>query len=531
MKQPLQSLVERYVNSSVVERESQSSLAINEIDADDQLVNLADETAYLYGGTAASEQVTTKQHHNFPESFSTATPKTFPAESVDWSASLQTVLDEPPSSLPYHIVLGGMIFGMVIVAWATVGQIDEVGKASGRLVPQGESYKIHAVVPGKVARIDAKEGDSVAAGEVIAQLDREIALNEVERLAQESAAYKTQLIQTQVLIDKTQLEAKTRVAINNAEIKAQEAVINQAQAKIESQKVAIAQGQQKSQINQSLVAQLNVAASAEKERLERLKSLAAQGAISKDQIFQAQQNLGDRQRSITQQIGESQQAVTESKRLQADLRQVLAEAQQLQQQLAQKQAEGNTAQIQAEQTIQKLQVEKTQLYAKMQQTEKLLQQSKAQLRQLSLAAPVNGTILSLNIKNSGEVVQPGQTIAEVAPENAPLILETVLPTQEAGFIKVGNIAKVKFDAYPYQDYGVITGKVISISPDSQPDEKLGSVYRVGIALDRDYVKTNQQTIQFKPGQTASAEIIIRRRRIADMLLEPIKQLQKGGINL
>jgi hemolysin D len=265
--------------------------------------------------------------------------------------------------------------------------------------------------------------------------------------------------------------------------------------------------------------------------LNRLASLAEQGAISKDQIFQAQQNLGDRQRSITQQIGESQQAITQSQRLQADLRQAIAEAQQIQEQLIQKQAEGSTVQLQAQQTIQKLQVEKTQLHAKMQQTEKLLQQSKAQLKQLSLAAPVNGTVLSLNINNSGEVVQPGQTIAELAPQNAPLILETVLPTQEAGFIKIGNTAKVKFDAYPYQDYGVITGKVISISPDSKPDEKLGAVYRVGIALDRNYVKTHHQTVKFKVGQTASAEIIIRRRRIADMLLEPIKQLQKGGINL
>ncbi|MBD2356555.1 HlyD family type I secretion periplasmic adaptor subunit [Tolypothrix sp. FACHB-123] len=495
------------------------------------LLDLSSETAYLYGGTAASEQVMTKQRHNLPEDFAPATPKTFPAESVDWSGSLQTVLDDPPSSLPYHIVLGGIIFGMSVVAWATVGQIDEVGKASGRLVPQGEPYKIHAVVPGKLARINVKEGETVTAGQVLAQLDREIALNEVERLAQESASYKTQLTQTQALIEKTHLEAKTRVAITNAEIKAQEAVINQAKAKIESQKVAIAQGQQKADLSKSLVAQLDVAASAEQERLERLKSLAEQGAISKDQIFQAQQNLGDRQRSITQQLGESQQAITESQRLQADLRQVLAEAQQLQEQLAQKHAEGNTVQIQAQQTIQKLQVEKTQLFAKMQQTEKLLQQSKAQLRQLSLAAPVDGMVLSLNVKNSGEVVQPGQTIAELAPENAPLILETVIPTQEAGFIQLGNQAKVKFDAYPYQDFGVITGKVISISPDSKPDEKLGTVYRVSIALDRNYVKKNHQTVKFKAGQTASAEIIIRRRSIADMILEPIKQLQKGGINL
>jgi HlyD family secretion protein len=52
-----------------------------------------------------------------------------------------------------------------------------------------------------------------------------------------------------------------------------------------------------------------------------------------------------------------------------------------------------------------------------------------------------------------------------------------------------------------------------------------------VALDRNSVTANNQTIHFKTGQTATADIIIRHRRIADILLDPIRQLQKGGINL
>ncbi len=558
MKILLKSQLNKDRYSSTVPPTTKSYLTINELEEEDVVLDSSLEAGSLYGGTAASVGLNPNQPpektHFKPET----TKASFPQPTENWSGALQTVLDEPPSSLPSQIVLGGIIFGMAVATWATVAQIDEVGKASGRLVPQGDSYKIHTLVPGKVARIDIKEGETVKAGQVIAQLDKELALNEVERLVQERASYQTQLIQTQALIEKTQLEAKTRVAISQAEVKGQEAVISQVNAKIQSQEVAIAQGQERANIGQSLLEQLNNDAVAQKERLERLKSLVEQGALSKDQVFQAQQNLGDRQRTITQQTGEIQQAVNDSKRLQAELQRVLAEAQQLQAQLTQKQAESNTVQLQAEQTIQRLQVEKTQIYAKIQQTDKLIQQAKAQLKRLSLTAPViqqtdkliqqakaqlkrlsltapvDGMVLSMNIANSGEVVQPGQTIAELAPENAPLVLETVLPTQEAGFIKVGNTAKVKFDAYPYQDYGVIMGKVISISPDSKQDQRLGAVYRVGISLDRNYVTTNNpnnQTVQFKPGQTATAEIIIRRRRIADILLDPIKQLQEGGSSL
>ena len=129
------------------------------------------------------------------------------------------------------------------------------------------------------------------------------------------------------------------------------------------------------------------------------------------------------------------------------------------------------------------------------------------------------------------MVQSGQTIAEIAPHNSPLILSALLPNQEAGFVKTDMPVQIKLDAYSYQDYGTIPGKIISISADTESNEELGAVYRVEIELERDYVTENHQAIKFKPGQTATANIIIRQRRIIDVLLDPIKQLQKDGINL
>jgi HlyD family secretion protein len=91
--------------------------------------------------------------------------------------------------------------------------------------------------------------------------------------------------------------------------------------------------------------------------------------------------------------------------------------------------------------------------------------------------------------------------------------------------------KVKFDAYPYQDYGIVTGEVTYISPDSKANEQFGVVYQVEVELDRNHITEKGRPIQFKAGQTATAEIIIRRRRIADILLEPFRELQEGGISL
>jgi HlyD family secretion protein len=50
-------------------------------------------------------------------------------------------------------------------------------------------------------------------------------------------------------------------------------------------------------------------------------------------------------------------------------------------------------------------------------------------------------------------------------------------------------------------------------------------------LDRNYINHNQEKIQFKVGQTAQAEIITRRRRIAEVIFEPLQKLREGGLNL
>lgn len=341
------------------------------------------------------------------------------------------------------------------------------------------------------------------AGQVLVEMNSQLAMSEVERLQQMLASDKIQLSQTQALIDRTRLEAKTRAAIADADFKGQEAAIAETKAKAVTTRELLTQGR--------------TDAAAYQARQERLKPFVEQGALAREQLFEAEQAVRDRQRSITQNQGELQQALAEANRLQAGL--------------IQKQAEKRTIQLEAQQRIQQMEVEITQLQAKIAETKNLLNNARAKLVERFLYAPVDGIVSSLNIRNIGEVVQPGQTIAEMSPHNVPLVLSANLVNQEAGFVKTGMPVQVKLDAYPYQDYGIVPGKVISISPDAKPDERLGPIYRVEVALDRNYVTAKHQKITFKAGQTASADIIIRRRRIADILLEPFRQLQKGGIDL
>ena len=509
------------------------------------------EAVSIYGGVA-SETMTVSPTSNLSSALDTTNSR--------WSSSLQTILDQPSATLPQRLILGGIAFCTAFIVWSWFGQIEEVGKAQGKLVPKGDTYKVEPIELGKVSHIAVQEGEQVRAGQVLIELDMELAQKEVERIEQLLNAYQTELAQKQTLLEGVHLQARTHARISASETLAQQAAIAWSQEKAAIARQMLAQQQSEmvayrarqtqlqplSSLTQAHLEQLRSEIIAHQNRLDRLRPLAEEGAISqevvfqaeqahrqtqqqltqsqlqdvtnaREQLFQAEQSLREMESRITQSRGELTSAIKETERLQAELRQ--------------KQAERHRMELETQQKTQQLAVEITQIKGKITETKNLLVTAQAKLKSKFLKSPIDGTILSLDLQNIGKVVQAGQTLVEIAPLGKPLVLSAILPNQEAGFLEIGMSAQVKFDAYPYQDYGVIPSKVISISPDVESNERLGEVYRVEVALERDHITDNQKPIKLKAGQTASVDIIIRRRRILDVLLDPIRKLQQDGIDL
>ena len=482
------------------------------------------------------------------------------AERTNWSRSLQSLLDQPPAALPQYLMAWGIVFCLVFGCWAWFGKFEEIGRAKGKLVPEGGAYKVHPVELGKVTKLVVKEGEAVTAGQVLVELDPELSKKEVERLEQMLSSYQAQLVQQQTLLERLHSEAQSRAAIASAEVLAQRLALAQAQKKtttirqlllqlrLEASAYQDRQTRLKpvSTIAQHRIAQLQAEITANKERLQRLKPLEQEGAISQEFIFQAEQAVRQSQQQLTQiqlqnltntdeQIFQIEQSLREINtritQSQGDLSTAVKEAEQLEAGLAQKQAEEIRTKLETQRQIKQLEMEITQLKAKIAETQNLLVSARTQLEQRFLRAPVGGTILSLNLSNIGEVVKAGQTLAEIAPQGSTLVLSARLPNKEAGFVEEGMAVKVKLDAYPFQDYGIISGTVTSISSDTKSDKELGEIYRVKVNLDRDHITQEGETIKFKAGQTATAEIVIRRRRIVEILLDPFRKLHKDGINL
>jgi hemolysin D len=455
------------------------------------------EARAIRGGVASPEAIAP-----LPASVSSSMPAFTPTQppSPHWSLPLQNMLDQPPSSLPWRLAVAGVLFCSVFGSWAWFGQIQEVSSAAGKLIPKGEVYKVQPTAQAEVVRVLIREGETVKAGQVLAELDRRLINTEIEGFKESIQADQLQLLQTQTLIDRTQLEIQTRQAISAAQMQSQVAAIESAQMDTNTY--------------QQLLTDLQAEMNAYQNRLDRLQPLVNEGAISQDHLFEVEQSLRQRQQAVTQNQG--------------DLQKNVASIEQLQAKLAETKAEGQQSQLETQQKLQQFKIQVNQLQSKIAATENALKSAKTKLESTFIYAPVGGVVTALKLHNIGEVTKPGETFAEIMPQGASLILSASLPNQEAGFVKEGMPVKMKFNAFPYQRYGTVSGKVVFVAPDATIDEQLGSVYRIEVALDRS--NSNQQSL-LKAGQTATAEVVTRQRRIIDILLDPLKRLQKSDLSL
>jgi multidrug efflux pump subunit AcrA (membrane-fusion protein) len=169
------------------------------------------------------------------------------------------------------------------------------------------------------------------------------------------------------------------------------------------------------------------------------------------------------------------------------------------------------------------------LESEIEDSQSKIQSLKLQLQQKTLKSPTAGQVFQLSIQSPGTLIQAGTMVAEIAPEQSNLIVRAQMPISESGSLRKGLPVKLKFDAYPFQSYGIIEGELLKISPTSTeketPDGKL-TVYNLEIAMKQNCIKNESKCISLRPGDTTTAEVIIRQRRIIDSILDPFKQLQQ-----
>ena len=149
------------------------------------------------------------------------------------------------------------------------------------------------------------------------------------------------------------------------------------------------------------------------------------------------------------------------------------------------------------------------------------------LEHTELLAPVDGVVNNIKINTVGGVVRQGDTVMELLPDGNNLIVETKILPVDIGFVKLGQSASVKLDAYDYSIYGGMRGQVTYISPDVLTEEtRQGPMtyYRVRIMITGTEFKGDKASqIQVRPGLSASVEIKAMDRTVLSYLIKPLSK--------
>jgi hemolysin D len=241
-------------------------------------------------------------------------------------------------------------------------------------------------------------------------------------------------------------------------------------------------------------------------------------------IQQAQLRLKEQQGSYQRNSGQLQSDIA-----QAELR--LVEQQRSLQTLTQG---GKLAVGKSEQQLKEVQNQITVLETEIEQSKNTAASLTTQLAKYTVRADVDGTIFELPIVREGAVLQPKQLIAEIAPpaNNAKdLVFKGEIAAGQSESLRgqgVGKDVKLKFDEFPFETYGIVNGKLNWISPNSKvvtTPTGNSTNYEVKISLDQSCVKYKSECLQFRSGQPATAEIIIRKRRIIDFIMDPFTKLK------
>ncbi|MGH7096536.1 MAG: HlyD family type I secretion periplasmic adaptor subunit [Stellaceae bacterium] len=429
----------------------------------------------------------------------------------------QTVLTAPPRQ---RIVLW-LLLALIVAAaaWLALARVNIIISANGRLATSANTIVVQPLETSVVRQVLVHMGDKVKKGQVLAVLDPTFAEADVralsaklnhlralcDRLAAELAGRlyapanpDPDALTQRDIWQKRQQEYAARLAVLDRKAK-------QYEADLAAHKTA-AQGLQQ---------QIRLAGDAE----GIYQTLVARQLASKLKLIATTEQLVEAKAQFTTNLGEQQQLHQQIQETAAERAAFAAQWQRkLAEQLAQSRAErdGVAAQL-----------------------------AKAQLKRTLavLRAPAAATVLAVADRPQGAVVQPAEPLFRLIPLDSPLIAEIDVETRDVARLKPGDPVTVKFEALPWEEFGLVRGVLKTLAPDTEPDKNLAETaqdidtpqlkqaerespihYRARVELTHSELRNLPPGFVMRPGMRLVAEIKIGRRSLLQYLLNPITRI-------
>ncbi|NMG05769.1 HlyD family efflux transporter periplasmic adaptor subunit [Brasilonema sp. UFV-L1] len=477
-------------------------------------------------------------------------------EGQDWFFGTEELLDALPKVWTRSLLYLLVGFAATVLPWTMLFKVDETGSARGRIEPKGATQKLDSPVDGSVTVVKVKEGETVRKGQVLLELDSDVLKTELKQAQTKLDGLQNRQQNLELLKNQVALSLRTQQQQNQAQLLAKQSQVEQARQSFNTLKAVyslqkqeklaeVNQKQQALDSNKAAYQLAEVRFQAAQEKVPRYQKAYEEGVMSQDRFLEVEQLAKENYERLVQARSDMAQAESSVKQQQSSYEKTLQQAQsEIQQaELRLKEEErnyqslihtGQLAQLKTEEQLKEVQTQINSVQSETAQTISQITSFKIQLQQRIVRSPIDGVIFEFPVTKPGAVLQASQRVAQIAPKQASLILKAQMPNEHSGFLKVGMPVKLKFDAYPFQEYGIVSGKVTWISPDSKVNQTpQGNVenFELEIALDKQYIQNGDKHIQLTPGQTATAEVIIRQRRVIDFILDPFKKLHKGGLDV
>ena len=148
---------------------------------------------------------------------------------------------------------------------------------------------------------------------------------------------------------------------------------------------------------------------------------------------------------------------------------------------------------------------------------------------LKLVAPVDGTVQQLTVHTVGGAVPAAQPLMQVVPRQSAVEIEAFVENKDIGFVREGQRAEVKIEAFEYSKYGTVPAQVIYVSRDAIQDEKRGLIYAIKVLLDRSVIQVDGREVNLSAGMSATVEIKTGTRRVIEYVLSPLVQHSKESL--
>jgi hemolysin D len=443
------------------------------------------------------------------------------------------IVETPPS--PIGRVTGATIVALFCLAltWATFGQVDIVASASGKVVPGGRVKLIQPFETGVVRAIQVHDGQRVKEGDVLIELDPTMTSAEQEHIRSDLIASQLDVARLRaVLSDSNDLEAAFHPPAGaSPDLVAMQRQFLVRQTEEHRAKLAALDGQRA----QKEAERATVAATIEKleatepilqQRVDILKGLSDKHLGSILTYLESQQHLTE---------NESDLAIQKSR-----LNEATAAVSAITENRAEEAAEFHS----------KLFAELAEAERKAAGLSDDLAKAERRTKLQRLIAPVDGVVQQLSVHTVGGVVTPAQQLAVVVPSDATLEVEAMISNRDIGFVHVGQTAQIKVDTFSFTRYGLLQGRVLSISqdaiardvstdkakdsaanPSSGSSEPKGQdlSYAARVSLDRTQIQLEDALADLSPGMAVTVDFRTGSRRIISYLLSPLLKYKQESL--